>query len=248
MIIDWKITEEDIENVTNIVSKHKNNPFVVNRYSRNIDKMNIDITTESMWRSLMQSILTTQEKSGPGSAVLALITEKPFPLDLTIINSQQDKELYIHKTLKNHGLHYHNSKTDWILYNYNLMSSEFSNTLINNLENIANSDSLEVEREMAHIVSNMFKGIGPKQSRNFLQMQGLTKYVLPIDSRLTTWFNEMKIFPFTIDAGSLSSLNFYEFIEDAIQELCKKASIYPCILDASIFVSFNKSDYDIQFN
>lgn len=248
MNIDWKITEEDINKVKDIIEKQRNNAFVINRNKINIEKKGIDLSNEKIWHSLIQSLLTTQEKSGPGSPVLNLINEKPFPLSLKEINSKDNKQSFILNVLKEHRLHYYNNKADWISHNYSLMTPKYFEELIGNLNKLLITNDMLVERNTAHQIADRFKGLGPKQSRNFLQMQGLTKYVIPIDSRLTNWFNSNELFPFIIDSSSLSSINFYEFIEDGIQKLCKLAEVYPCILDACIFVSFNKGDYETEFN
>ncbi|MCL5003941.1 MAG: hypothetical protein M1352_01575 [Patescibacteria group bacterium] len=243
MNIDWEITEEDINKVKTIVEEQKNRPFVLNRFKRNIEKIGINISEESLWKFLLQALLTTQEKSGPGSSVDNLSNERPFPLSMSEISTKDDKRAYILDVLKNHRLRYYNNKTDWIFHDYTILTQESIKALIKNLTSLIGNDSMQLERAAVHQIADKFKGIGPKQSRNFLQQQGLTKYVLPIDSRLTKWFNDNKLFPFAIDPSSLSSINFYEFIEDGVYRLCEQANIYPCILDACIFVSFNKGDY-----
>ena len=91
---------------------------------------------------------------------------------------------------------------------------------------------------MADFLHNEFKGFGPKQSRNFLQSLGLTKYEIPIDSRISQWLNNFG-FPIRLSSTSLSDKAFYHFVSDGIIELCEKAGIYPCELDAGIFSSFD---------
>lgn len=81
-------------------------------------------------------------------------------------------------------------------------------------------------------------GFGPKQSRNLLQGLGLTKYEIPIDSRITKWFNEFG-FPVKLSASALSDLNYYKFVSKGLRELCDACNIYPCLLDAAIFSSFD---------
>src|SRR3712207_8726784 len=39
-------------------------------------------------------------------------------------------------------------------------------------------------------IDDSLKGFGPKQSRNLLQGLGLTRYEIPIDIRITRWFND----------------------------------------------------------
>ncbi|MBA7549614.1 hypothetical protein ES705_42104 [subsurface metagenome] len=89
---------------------------------------------------------------------------------------------------------------------------------------------------MADSIDQIFKGFGSKQARNFLQALGLTKYEIPIDSRIMNW---MKNFGFSIlfSPIALQDKAFYHFVSDGIQLLCEKANIYPCVLDAAIFSS-----------
>jgi hypothetical protein len=96
-----------------------------------------------------------------------------------------------------------------------------------------------IERNAARAVSTGMKGFGPKQSRNLWQSLGLTRYEIPIDSRITKWLNQHK-FPLKLSASALSDSNYYEFIMDGIQMLCAESNIYPCVLDAAIFASFDQ--------
>jgi hypothetical protein len=46
------------------------------------------------------------------------------------------------------------------------------------------------ERIVARVLDEQLRGIGPKQSRNLLQELGLTRYEIPLDSRVAGWLNE----------------------------------------------------------
>lgn len=92
------------------------------------------------------------------------------------------------------------------------------------------------ERELADSIDQIFKGFGSKQARNFLQALGLTKYVIPIDSRLIKWMKDFG-FPVLFSTTALQDKAFYHFVSDGIQLLCEKGNIYPCVLDAAIFSS-----------
>ena len=83
------------------------------------------------------------------------------------------------------------------------------------------------------------KGFGPKQSRNLWQTLGLTRFEIPIDSRITKWFNRFG-FPLKLSANALSDPNYYDFVMDGIQEVCDASSVYPCVLDAAIFADFDQ--------
>ena len=66
----------------------------------------------------------------------------------------------------------------------------------------------------------------------------MTRYEIPIDSRITKCLNRFG-FPLRLSAGSLADEDYYTFISDGIQTLCREAEILPCVLDAAIFVSFD---------
>lgn len=110
------------------------------------------------------------------------------------------------------------------------------------METLKDIDSKEEERKIADKLNNDFNGFGPKQSRNFLQSLGLTRYEIPIDSRITNWLNDFG-FPVSLTSSPLGDKGYYHFVSDGIQELCRKAEIYPCILDAAIFSSYDNGEW-----
>lgn len=71
------------------------------------------------------------------------------------------------------------------------------------------------ERTAARWVARHFKGLGPKQSRNFLQWLGLTRYEIPLDSRVIRWANEFG-FPVRLSSKGLTDENYYSFVLDGI--------------------------------
>jgi hypothetical protein len=95
-----------------------------------------------------------------------------------------------------------------------------------------------METEAADFIDSHLKGFGPKQSRNLLQNLGLTRYGVPIDSRTTKWLNDFG-FPVTLSATAMADLDYYRFVSEGFRELCDACGIYPCLLDAAIFSSFD---------
>ena len=81
-------------------------------------------------------------------------------------------------------------------------------------------------------------GIGPKQSRNLLQWIGVSKYEIPVDSRITKWLNQ-NLLKYHLTANLLADHTYYDLVSDGIQLLCKRTHLYPCLLDAAIFTSFD---------
>jgi hypothetical protein len=114
--------------------------------------------------------------------------------------------------------------------------------LLNKFSAIRFPTTIEEERMLADKIDDVFKGFGPKQSRNFLQMIGIPKYEIPIDSRVIDWLNKFG-FPITLSSNALQDKGYYHFISDGIQQLCNKAQIFPCILDAAIFSSYDKEEW-----
>ena len=105
------------------------------------------------------------------------------------------------------------------------------------LKAIVSATSLSKERETAALFSATFNGIGPKQSRNLIQWIGLSRYVVPLDSRFTRHLKAIG-FPVPVSAPALQDEACYRFIEDGVQQLAKTAGVYPCVYDASVFASF----------
>jgi hypothetical protein len=78
------------------------------------------------------------------------------------------------------------------------------------------------------------QGLGPKQSRNFLQGLGLTRYEIPIDSRLISWCRtELNLQHFPVPG--LADERFYSLVCDRIRDLCLQANVLPCMFDAAVF-------------
>jgi hypothetical protein len=96
-----------------------------------------------------------------------------------------------------------------------------------------------IEREAARFVDAYLEGFGPKQARNLWQWLGLTRYEIPIDSRITEWFNRNTSHP-EISVQRLANRKQYESVMDDLQALCGEINQLPCVLDAAIFASFDR--------
>jgi hypothetical protein len=98
------------------------------------------------------------------------------------------------------------------------------------------------EREAAHSIDHHLAGFGPKQSRNLWLWLGLTRYEIPLDSRVAKWVNEN--LSFSIEVGELDDSSYYESSLDQLQTACAAAGILPCIFDAAAFNDENKKARD----
>jgi len=106
------------------------------------------------------------------------------------------------------------------------------------LEGVRLHPSPETERKAARFIDEHCKGFGPKQSRNLLQGLGLSRFEIPIDSRIAKWLNEFG-FPMKLTANALSDQSYFELVSDGFQRLAEACGIAPCVLDAAIFSSFD---------
>jgi hypothetical protein len=161
----------------------------------------------------------------------------PFPLAYSNLHRARDAGALIAKELRKHGGIRFADK----------IASELSRNL-KSLEDGLWADTLEqcnrltqlVEKDaevvVAHRIQDHFFGFGPKQSRNLLQSLGLTRFEIPIDSRVANWLNRSG-FPVRLTAKALSDENYYRFISDGIQVLCQRSGVLPCIFDAAVFAS-----------
>ena len=101
------------------------------------------------------------------------------------------------------------------------------------------NQTTETERKSAELIIDNLKGFGPKQSRNLLQSLGLTKIEIPVDSRIIKWLTAFG-FPLKLSATALSDESYYNFVLVGFQRICEACDIFPCVMDAAIFSSFDE--------
>ena len=241
MNIIWNITDKDIQKIKKVLIDNEN-PFLIKRRERNVLRQNIVINEDVIIKTMIACLLTSQQRSGPNSVVGRFLSKEPFPINFESISNVDKIEDYLKQELKKNGLTRYINRISQFFAS-NIKKIEKDNWLIiKRLESLKNIDSKEEERKIADKLNNDFDGFGPKQSRNFLQSLGLTKYEIPIDSRITNWLNDFG-FPVSLTSSPLGDKGYYHFISDGIQELCRKAEIYPCILDAAIFSSYDNGEW-----
>jgi hypothetical protein len=245
MNISWNINEADIKRVKDFVNQN-DNPFVTKRRERNVNRQNIKLDKDSLILNLVMCLLTSQQRSGPNTPVGKFFQRKPFPITIQTVLLQTEINKFIIEVLKQNGLNRFITKISQAFV-YDLKKLQANNWEIIEIfqEKLDGAQTKIVEREVADYIDDLLIGFGPKQSRNFLQGLGLTKYEIPIDSRITGWLNDFG-FPVTLTSSPLQDKGYYHFISDGVQQLCEQADIYPCILDAAIFSSFDKGEWTFE--
>ena len=239
MKLIWQIEESDIAKAKAFYEKNKNNIFVKNRIKRNVNNEAPGYSRDLFWEAMVSCLLTTQQRSGPDSHITNFICTVPFPLGYTECKASNDLKHLVEKVLTDFGgIRRAKSISEQIERNYIWLEGGGWKVIEDLLANLLNSKTAEVEKKSAQTINKYLYGFGPKQSRNLLQMLGLTKYEIPIDSRITKWLNAFG-FPIKLSAAALGDIHYYNFVQDGFQKICEACEIYPCVMDAVIFSSFD---------
>ncbi len=239
MKIIWQVEGDDIARVKEFFDLHRDNAFVKMRIATNLKEDKPPVTKELFWEVMIACLLTTQQRSGPGSAVTRFISTSPCLLRHELCRGQTDLDVFVTKILGEFGgLRRSTTIGREAKANWNYLEDDGWEATLEVLEQVRLRPSPESERHAARFVDENFKGFGPKQSRNLLQGLGLSRYEVPIDSRITKWLNEFG-FPIWLTANALGDRNYFEFVSDGFQRLAEACGIAPCVLDAAIFSSFD---------
>lgn len=238
----WKINESDVQAVQHIV----NNAIgarVALRHCKNIEKIGILLDKNTIIHSLVMCLVTSAQKTGDESPVGKFLQINPFPVTFALFVDADPREVFV-KVMNDHGLNRFNERIPKFFEKNFKMLEDSKWRLLHTLSNKLDMSSANEERKLADEIQRMFKGIGPKQARNFLQFLGLTRYEIPIDARLIGWINEL--FPathgtFQLSAKLLQDVKFYHFVLNHIQELCRRAEVFPCMLDAAVYFDKERS-------
>jgi hypothetical protein len=244
MQFKWIIESKDLESIRNLAKIQEEDEFVKHRINRNILGVERpEANEENLWHAMMACLLTTQQKSGPNSPVNKLLSLKPFPLNIYECKKSLNLRKFISETISlNKGIRRNISISEQACKNYEWLEAGGWTKLIEITDGLLKNENKLLERKFARTLAENISGFGPKQARNFLQSLGLTKYEIPIDSRVIKWLNKFW-FPINISGSALSDQNYYEFILDAIIALCEQCNVYPCVLDAVIFSSMDKNKW-----
>lgn len=238
----WRIEDEDVLKVKEFFEQHSDNGMVVERRKRNVGGDRQPFSHPVFWKEMVVCLLTTQQRSGPGSAVSRFAGQERFLLSYEECRRQQDRDLegFASRALTDFGgIRRGPTIAKEIDHNFRWLEEDGGWEEVGEvIARIGQNPTPQAEVEAADFVDWHLKGFGPKQSRNLLQGLGLTKYEIPIDSRIIKRLNEFG-FPVELSAGALSDLNYYKFVSEGVCKLCEACDIYPCLLDAAMFSSFD---------
>ena len=249
MRFQWVVEPEDGEAVRAFVQERANKTFVKSRVWRNVEGPVPKFSCEEFWKGLVMCLLTTQQRSGPNSAVTRFLCTTPFPLALASCGTRSAKGRFFRLLQSAGGIRRTETIAKQLTANLRSLEKggwspieEMACRLGEQRSRPARETDVALERQ-AGVHIRKLQGIGPKQSRNLWQYLGLTRYEIPVDSRIADWLKKAR-FPLSVDAGSLSSSDYYDFVLDGVQMLCRASGVLPCVLDAAIFASYDKAEWD----
>jgi hypothetical protein len=235
----WTVEPADIEKVKAFLADHQDDLFVRRRIERNLGAEKPAVEKAGFWQQMVACLLTTQQRAGPTSAVTRFIRTTPFPLAYSTCLEQPNVAAFAKRTLTNFGgLRRTNRLAAEVAANLSALEAGLWQRTLDTLDTLRTEQGVKAEREAADFIADTFHGFGPKQARNLLQSLGLTRHEIPIDSRITKWLNEFG-FPVRLSASALADRDYYSFVTDGLQALCRACGVVPCVLDAAVFASFD---------
>jgi len=242
MLITWQVEDRDVNAVREVLEANGENPFVVGRIGDNVTGAVPAFSRDELWRVMLGCLLTTQQRSGPDSRVTQFLGRRPFRpalADCTAVNA----EVVVAQAISEFGgLRRGPTVASHAATNLARLEAdgwlrleERFQALLPSRSRQSRAGDVAEERQAAIFVDNALKGFGPKQSRNLWQWLGLTRFEIPLDSRVTNWLNQNQIFPFTLSARALDDENYYAFVMDGLRMVCDAAGVLPCVFDAAVF-------------
>lgn len=236
----WDITEEDLHRWAEFVKCNENKPLPRKRYLRNVKRVDIDLSQRAIWKAIVGCQVTTQQRSGPDSNVSKFLDSDSSVLDPSACRKSKNLRRLIADECTKAGLRRGNNVSDYLGRIFDYLESGGWRELVAQLETLSSHTTLKKERAVVSYIldEKKFPGLGQKQARNLIQWLGLSRYEIPIDSRVLKCMKQMgaNLVP---KPAALTDESVYLFVQDALQEVARKIQIYPCQLDACIFASFD---------
>jgi hypothetical protein len=245
MKFQWIIEERDADAVRKFIGEHENKAFVRDRIAYNVTVPAPPFSREGFWKALIMCLLTTQQRSGPQSPVMRLLCADPLELGLERCSADGTAPRFLQILRSAGGIRRDETISNQLATNLRILNDggwtlveQGAQPLLAQRAREPREGDAKAERDAAALVDAGLEGIGPKQARNLWQHVGMTRYEIPLDSRILKWLKSVN-FPIAVSANALVSADYYDFILDGVQELCKHSDVLPCVLDAAIFASFD---------
>lgn len=236
----WIIETPDEKAYRDFVARWHKHKLVAERRKRNIERVGLDLSRDRFWRALAGCLLTTQQPSGENSRVARFLKGSHRLLNWKHCRHAIDLATEAGNVLSHHGLRRGNRVGAELAHAAKFLERGGWTEVGSQLQQIEAETSKAKERAVAGFLQDRFKGLGPKQSRNLIQWLGLSKYEVPLDSRMVKVLRSLQ-FPVPLSAQALGDEGYYCFVENGLQELLARIDIYPCIFDACVFASLERT-------
>lgn len=238
----WEIDEGTLSRWRDFVEENSKNQVVLDRRQRNVKREGIDLSKSNLWHVFVGCQVTTQQRSGPGSPVSRFLRSGCVALNY----AECRRSAALHKLLKSEftkaGLRRAPTMASNLSQILGLLENGEWKTLVQHLKTIKSNTTKGKElKVVSYLQSKKYPGLGPKQARNFIQWIGLSRYEIPLDSRVLKKLKEFGC-TFVPRATALSDETVYRFVQAGVQQIAASLEIYPCILDACIFSSFDETN------
>jgi thermostable 8-oxoguanine DNA glycosylase len=238
MHANWTITKKSLDRWNDFVKSLQTHPLVVERRNKNVDRVGIELSKNAIWKIVVGCQVTTQQQSGVNTNVGQFFASNSRLLNYTEFSNQDSISALATQELNFYRLRRFNIIAENLESIFVYLKNGGWTVLKAQLASIKEVTSIEKERKVIeYLQGGSFPGLGPKQARNFIQWLGLSKYEIPIDSRVLKRLKEFGS-DFVPAGSSLSDPVVYLFVQHLLQVIASSQKIFPCELDACIFSSF----------
>jgi hypothetical protein len=238
----WTIDNASLARWRRFVAENWEKDLPRRRYELNVRRTGIDLSKRNVWRVLVGCQITTQQRSGPNSAVSRFLRSGSSALDTGRCRDSDNLCEFLERELTNAGLRRAPTIASNLAAIWSHLESSEWKTLLTHLETLRRYPTTLKERVVVnYLLGGKYPGLGQKQSRNFIQWIGVSRYEVPLDSRVLKKMRELGA-SFVPSATALTDEVVYLFVQDCLQQVSRALDIYPCMLDACIFASFDITD------
>lgn len=243
--LTWSIPEEQLTAIREFYRSHRNSPMVKRRRKKNVAREGLDFSKDTFLKAMLCCLSTSQNRSGPDSKVANFFRIRPFPITTRYCRAnRRSLTKRLQQQLSKAGIRFSGRIAWYFAENLRRLEENRWQILKELSEGMSGRRARAGwERAMAQHISAgsdtgpyKLAGFGPKQARNLLQTVGVTRYEVPLDSRVLKWLDRYG-FPYPLADSQLQHPALYQILVDSIQEISRQIGVYPCLLDAAIFSS-----------
>ncbi len=202
MKFEWITDADDEQAYRDFVTRWRRHKLVQERTARYVRRIGVDLSFKTFWRTLASCLLTTQQRSGENSKVEQFRQSNHRLLDWAHCRGARNLAAEAALVLGENGLRRGAMVGAELEHAAQFLNDGGWNEVRTQLRSIETRTSKGAERAVARLLQERFKGLGPKQSRNLIQWLGLSRYEVPLDSRMVKALRNLG-FPVPLSAQAL---------------------------------------------